>query len=318
MVFLGFTSIRPNAGQAPAPAQAPEAPAAQVGSLNGKTVRIDDSAESRGKAHAVLSECLSDVRRFFQPLCGRVARFFGAIPDWVRTLAGQAKPAAASAQQAPESHLTASFAANFCRLCDTFQASLADKRNMDGAFRVPASHEKLQNVKQQMANGEIAPDSLSHIEIAALIKDTLKQLPLPSDQDLHALHASGADVTRLHREMLSQLPEGPLKQCGSEAMRTLALSHRHADAGTGSAFSKTSIEISAPLWQMTDLQLAKTMPAIGGALLQGWLDEPAAPADPSAGQPSSPADKPVAAEPWRAQYATVMQQLLAQRPQRSE
>ncbi|WP_156038895.1 hypothetical protein [Chromobacterium haemolyticum] len=69
---------------------------------------------------------------------------------------------------------------------------------------------------------------------------------------------------------------------------------------------------------MLGTQRSETQSNIRKAILQSWLNTPAAPADSSAEPPSSPADKPVTEEPWRAQYATVMKQLLTQRPQRSE
>lgn len=327
---LGFPSVRPHASPSHAPA--PETPAAQTGSLNGKPVRIDDSAESRGKAHAVLSECLSDVRRFFQPLTGRVSRFFGAIPDWVRKLTGQAKPAdAATAVTSPIA--SPIFAGQFQQLCAEFTQRLARHEDMSGAFRKSDSLTEQNSLKQAMMNGKADIPSLTNVQMAALIKDIVKnQLPLPSGTALETHVKQSDDPCALHREMLKQL-DGPEKDCAEAAMTVLAHAYREAEAHPQPAFTAPSLLTCLTLHtddyhydsnldplenSMLGTQRSETQSNIRKGILQSWLNTPAAPADSSAEHPSSPADKPVTAEPWRAQYAAVMKQLLTQRPQRSE
>ncbi|BBH14997.1 hypothetical protein [Chromobacterium haemolyticum] len=327
---LGFPSVRPHASPSHAPA--PETPAAQTGSLNGKPVRIDDSAESRGKAHAVLSECLSDVRRFFQPLTGRVSRFFGAIPDWVRKLTGQAKPAdAATAVTSPIA--SPIFAGQFQQLCAEFTQRLARHEDMSGAFRKSDSLTEQNSLKQAMMNGKADIPSLTNVQMAALIKDIVKnQLPLPSGTALETHVKQSDDPCALHREMLKQL-DGPAKDCAEAAMTVLAQAYREARENPQPEFYAPALLTCLTLHtddyrydsnldplenSMLGTQRSETQSNIRKAILQSWLNTPAAPADSSAEHPSSPADKPVTAEPWRAQYATVMKQLLTQRPQRSE
>ena len=294
---LGFPAARPTASQSSAPAQEPAPATIQTGSLNGKPVRIDDSAESRGKAGAVLSECLSDVRRFFQPLTGRVTRFFGAIPDWLRKLTGQAKPAdaAAPAAAAPVSSHIASpvFAGQFQQLCAEFTQRLARHEDMSGAFRKSDSITEQNSLKQAMMNGEADIPSLSNVQMAALIKDIVKnQLPLPSGTALEAFSAKdGNDACTMHRDMLNQL-DGPTKDCAEAAMAVLAQAYREAEAHPQPAFTAPALltcltlhtddyHYDSHLSPMENVALgtqrSETQSNIRKAILQSWLDTPATP-----------------------------------------
>ncbi|NHR08670.1 hypothetical protein HA052_26135, partial [Chromobacterium haemolyticum] len=272
---------------------------AQTVSLNGKPVRVDDSAESRGKAHAVLSECLSDVRRFFQPLTGRVSRFFGAIPDWVRKLTGHAKPAdaAAPAAAAPASSHIASpiFAGQFQQLCAEFTQRLARHEDMSGAFRISDSSTKQNSLKQAMMTGEADIPSLSNVQMAALIKDIVKnQLPLPNGTALEAISAKdGHDVCVMHRDMLGQLDSQP-RTCAEAAMAVLAHAYREAEAHPQPAFTAPALltcltlhtddyhydsRLSPSENVMLGMQRSETQSDIRKAILQSWLDAPAVQAD---------------------------------------
>ncbi|WP_440030372.1 hypothetical protein [Chromobacterium amazonense] len=78
-------------------------------SFKGNSVSIGPKAGDRRQAQNLLMESQSGTRRFFQPLIGRVTRFFGAIPGWLR------KPQASSPQVVPSPQAPSGYINNYNR-----------------------------------------------------------------------------------------------------------------------------------------------------------------------------------------------------------